>query len=68
MASLGALSLSAHYATQGDDWSFNASAYSIHAAMTLWNDFTHFLDDPVNGDQEQQDETRDTAAARLPSP
>jgi outer membrane receptor protein involved in Fe transport len=27
--------------------------------MTLWNNFTHFLDDPVNGDQEQQDETRD---------
>ena len=28
--------------------------------MTLWNNFTHYLDDPVNGDQEQQDETRDT--------
>ena len=26
----------------------------------LWNDFTHFLNDPVNGDQEQQDETRDS--------
>ena len=28
--------------------------------MTLWNDFTHFLIDPVDGDQEQQDETRTT--------
>jgi outer membrane receptor protein involved in Fe transport len=28
--------------------------------MTLWNDFTHFLDDPVNGDQEEQDESRTT--------
>jgi outer membrane receptor protein involved in Fe transport len=29
--------------------------------MTLWNNFTHLLDDPINGDQEQQDETRTTA-------
>jgi outer membrane receptor protein involved in Fe transport len=28
--------------------------------MFLYNDFTHFLDDPVNGDQEKQDETRTT--------
>jgi len=28
--------------------------------MTLWNDFTHYLFDPIEGDQEQQDETRDT--------
>jgi hypothetical protein len=53
-------SLSGHYARQGDGWSFNASAYYIHSRMVLWNDFTHYLDDPVNGDQEEQDETRDT--------
>jgi hypothetical protein len=35
------------------------SAYAIHSEETLINDFTHFLDDDVNGDQEQQDETRD---------
>ena len=28
--------------------------------MTLWNNFTHFLFDPLNGDQEQQDESRTT--------
>ena len=28
--------------------------------MVLWNNFTHFLFDPVNGDQEQQDEARTT--------
>ncbi len=28
--------------------------------MTLWNNFTHYLDDPINGDQEQQDEKRTT--------
>jgi hypothetical protein len=30
----------------------------------LWNDFTHFLVDPVHGDQEQQDETRFTAGGQ----
>ncbi len=53
-------SLSAHYAAMGEGWSFTGSAYAIHATMTLWNNFTHYLDDPINGDQEQQDETRDT--------
>jgi outer membrane receptor protein involved in Fe transport len=54
------LSLSGHYGATGDGWKFSGSGYFIHSRMTLWNDFTHFLDDPVNGDQEQQDETRDT--------
>ncbi|MDB5460864.1 MAG: TonB-dependent receptor [Caulobacteraceae bacterium] len=54
------ISLSAHYAKTGEHWKFSSAAYYIHARMTLWNDFTHFLDDPVNGDQEQQDEVRDT--------
>ncbi|WP_216838989.1 TonB-dependent receptor [Caulobacter sp. S45] len=55
------LSLSGHYATEGDDWRFTSNAYFVHSKQTLWNDFTHFLDDPINGDQEQQDENRDTA-------
>jgi len=54
------LSLSGHYGATGDGWQASASAYYIHARMTLWNDFTHFLDDPVNGDQESQNEARDT--------
>ena len=33
--------------------------------MTLWNDFTHFLNDPVNGDQEQQNETRTTTGGQV---
>ena len=53
-------SLSGHYATEGDDWKLATNAYTIHSTMTLWNNFTHFLNDPVNGDQEQQDETRNT--------
>jgi hypothetical protein len=53
-------SLSGHVAKQGEGWAFSAGAYYIHSRMVLWNDFTHYLDDPVNGDQEEQDETRDT--------
>jgi hypothetical protein len=54
------LSLSAHLGLAGVRWKFAASAYDIHSRMTLWNDFTHLLDDPVNGDQEAQHETRDS--------
>jgi hypothetical protein len=53
-------SLSAHYAKSGDGWKFDVSGYVIHSRMVLWNDFTHYLDDQTNGDQEEQDETRDT--------
>jgi hypothetical protein len=54
-------SLSAHWAKPvGESWRLAASGYYIHSRMTLWNNFTHFADDNVNGDQEQQDETRDT--------
>ena len=58
-------SLSGHYAAQGERSSFKANAYYIHSTMTLWNDFTHFLDDPVNGDQEEQDERRDTVGGAV---
>jgi outer membrane receptor for Fe3+-dicitrate len=54
-------SLSAHWAKPlGLNWRVAASGYYIHSRMTLWNNFTHYADDNVNGDQEQQDETRDT--------
>jgi hypothetical protein len=53
-------SLSGHYATKGMDWRFAANLYAIHSTMTLWNDFTHYLFDQVNGDQEEQDERRAT--------
>jgi outer membrane cobalamin receptor len=58
-------SLSAHYAAGGDRWSVSADAYAIRSTMTLWNDFTHFLFDAVNGDQEQQDETRTTLGGEV---
>jgi outer membrane receptor protein involved in Fe transport len=53
-------SLSSHFATKGDDWAFTVNAYAIRWRMFLYNDFTHFLDDPINGDQEKQDESRTT--------
>jgi hypothetical protein len=58
-------SLSGRYATGGDRWRLSANAYAAHNTMTLWNNFTHYLFDPVNGDQEQQDETRTTLGADL---
>ena len=57
-------SLSAHYAATGDSWKLNSSVYFIHGTMILWNDFTHFLNDPVNGDQEMQNETRSTGGGQ----
>jgi outer membrane receptor protein involved in Fe transport len=54
-------SLSGRYAISGDNWQVAVGFYGIHSLQTLWNDFTHLLFDPVNGDQEQQDEDRTTA-------
>jgi TonB dependent receptor/TonB-dependent Receptor Plug Domain len=42
-----------------------ASAYVINNELILWNDFTHYLVDPVNGDQEQQHEARVTVGTDL---
>ena len=57
-------SLSVHHAHADSDWNINSSAYVIHSTMTLWNDFTHYLDDSVNGDQEAQFERRSTAGGQ----
>jgi outer membrane receptor protein involved in Fe transport len=51
-------SLSGHYGVTGDEWAFTSNIYDVNSTMSLNNNFTHFLLDPVNGDQEQQDETR----------
>ena len=42
-----------------------ANAYLISNRFTLWNDFTHFLVDPINGDQEAQHEDRTTAGGAI---
>ena len=51
-------SLSGRYARSGEDWGFHANAYVIRNQLTLWNNLTHFLDDPVDGDQHAQNERR----------
>ena len=58
-------SLSAHWDKPVGPGQLALSLYGIHSTMTLWNNFTHYLDDPVNGDQEQQDESRTTLGGAL---
>ncbi len=53
-------SLSGQYHAGIGDGHFDANAYVINNRLTLWNNFTHFLDDPINGDQEAQNEARAT--------
>ena len=53
------ISLAGHYAVTGRNWSLAANAYYVHSHQTLYNNFTHFLEDPINGDQEEQTERRD---------
>ena len=43
----------------------NASAYVFGNRLTLWNDFTHFLVDPVHGDQEEQHEDRTVVGGNI---
>ncbi|WP_404711720.1 TonB-dependent receptor [Sphingomonas sp. MMS24-J13] len=56
-------SLSAHLDKPIGPGQFALSLYGIHSTMTLWNNFTHYLDDPINGDQEAQSESRNTFGA-----
>jgi hypothetical protein len=51
-------SLSGQYHQTSGDGQLNANVYLVNNQLTLWNDFTHFLVDPVNGDQEAQHENR----------
>jgi hypothetical protein len=51
-------SLSGQFGRVMADWQLKASAYVIGNQLTLWNNFTHYLDDPVNGDQHAQQEGR----------
>ncbi len=56
-------SLSAQYHAPLAGGQLTATAYVIGNRLTLWNDFTHFLVDPVNADQEAQHEDRATIGA-----
>lgn len=43
----------------------SANAYAIRSQLTLFNDFTHFLGDPVHGDQHGQNDRRVTAGGEI---
>ena len=56
-------SLSVNYHATLGDGEFSASAFFIYNELHLFNDFTHFLIDPVHGDQEDQFENRRVSGA-----
>ena len=51
-------SLSARMAQSDNDGSWKANAYLVKYELDLYNDFTWFLTDPVNGDQFHQHDDR----------
>jgi outer membrane receptor protein involved in Fe transport len=51
-------SLSAQYHQSLGDGQFSGSSFFIYNQLHLYNDFTHFLVDPIHGDQEDQFENR----------
>ncbi|WP_456763118.1 TonB-dependent receptor domain-containing protein [Bradyrhizobium sp. USDA 4011] len=51
-------SLSGNWAQSSDYGQTRLNAYVIRSSLQLYNDFTYFLDDPVNGDQFSQTDKR----------
>ena len=51
-------SLSGRWAGTSEFGTTRVSAYAIRSTLDLYNNFTYFLDDPVNGDQFQQKDRR----------
>lgn len=41
-----------------DSWAWKVDAYVFRYKLNLWSNFTYFLDDPVNGDQFEQADSR----------
>lgn len=58
-------SLTARYFRTVGEGELTASAYVFGNHLSLWNDFTHYLIDPINGDQEEQHEDRIATGAAL---
>jgi hypothetical protein len=53
----GRYSLTADWRMQGASSTSHVTVYGLHYDLDLFSDFTYFLDDPVHGDQiEQQDQ------------
>ena len=58
-------SLSARWARRDGDQATRVSAYAIRSQLDLFNNFTYFLDDPVNGDQFHQMDRRTVVGGRI---
>ena len=58
-------SLSANYFATLGDGQFTASGFFIYNELHLFNNFTHFLVDPIHGDQEDQFENRRVTGGAL---
>ncbi|SFK69114.1 TonB-dependent receptor [Methylocapsa palsarum] len=56
-------SLSGRFAQTDANGAFKANFFAIRSVLNLWNDFTFFLQDPVNGDQFHQHESRIVSGA-----
>ena len=52
------VSLSSNWARSGEYGQSKVSAYVIRSSLNLFNNFTYFLDDPLNGDQFSQADRR----------
>ena len=52
------LSLSSNWAQSSQYGQSKINAYAINSSLRLYNNFTYFLDDPVNGDQFSQMDRR----------
>jgi TonB dependent receptor/TonB-dependent Receptor Plug Domain len=51
-------SLSARWSQKDEKSADRVEAYLVYSTLNLFNDFTYFLNDPVNGDQLQQSDRR----------
>src|SRR5262249_13098134 len=51
-------SLSMRWSRSNPEWATKIEAYGIYSTLNLYNNFTFFLNDPVNGDQFQQSDKR----------
>jgi len=57
--------LTAQYHASIGSGQLDVDSYVSSNYLSLWNDFTHFLVDPINGDQEQQHENRSTVGGSI---
>ncbi len=57
-------SLSGRWARRDGEQATRISAYAVRSQLDLFNNFTYFLDDPVNGDQFHQVDRRTIAGGR----